>query len=133
MVGPDGALYIFMIGSDTIGEHGPVMIGRADPAVPRAGHGSEHIGELEGGATTREEKTRSEHRGELEWEWITPDFHDLNGSLIAKDNPTAVMYGNGSVLLATRGIALFMAQSWKGPYIMRRYSVIIYSKCTFMM
>jgi hypothetical protein len=103
MVGPDGALYIFMIGSDTIGKHGPVMVGRADAAAAAA-------------STTL--------HSELNWEWVTPDLHDLSGSLIAKDNPTAVMYGNGSVLLATRGIALFMADSWKGPYRMLSESVL---------
>jgi hypothetical protein len=59
-----------------------------------------------------------------------------------KDNPTAVMFANGSILLGTRGafpasaaaaaapggknggVALFRAASWRGPYAMSSPSVL---------
>ena len=55
---------------------------------------------------------------------MTPRLLDTNGTEIVKDNPSAIVYANGTVLMVTRGTALFTAQSWRGPYQMLRSSII---------
>lgn len=98
-VGPDGAIYIFMIGSSTPGDHGPTMVGRAEGV-------------------------------DAEWEFVTPELTDSSGAAVARDNPSAVMFPNGTVLLATRGakgtagVSLFVATGWRGPYRMVRYDAL---------
>lgn len=93
-IGPDGAVYIFMIGRDvgsTEEPHGPLMVGRAENA-------------------------------NAEWEWVLPEMFYNNGTAVAPDekvdNPTAIMYSNGSVLLMVRGSALYNGKSWRGPFTM---------------
>ena len=59
-----------------------------------------------------------------EFEWVTPRLLDTNGTAILKDNPSAIVYANGTVLMVTRGTSLFTATSWRGPYQMLRSSLI---------
>ena len=104
-MGPDGAVYIFMITSPPPPTPDPerkptkapkkltVLVGRA----PRLG---------------------------APFEFVEPRLLQQNGSAILKDNPTAIIYGNGSVLMVTRGTALFKAASWRGPYHMANPSIL---------
>lgn len=90
-IGPDGAVYIFMISGDAGSQepHGPLMVGRAVDANAM-------------------------------WEWILPEMFYMNGTRLTPDvkvdNPTAIMYSNGTVLLMVRGSALYTASSWQGPF-----------------
>merc|ERR1712232_691836 len=88
VIGPDGAVYVFMIGSNTPGDHGPVMVGRAEDE-------------------------------NAEFDWLTPTLLNSSGQAVDLDNPTAIMYKNGTVMLVTRGLSLFIADSWRGPYHMK--------------
>ena len=59
------------------------------------------------------------------FEWVQPLLLDLNGSAIDKDNPSAVFNErDGSVTLVTRGISLFRASDWRGPYFMQVEDVL---------
>jgi len=90
--GPDGAVYIFMIHREptpTEEPHGPLCVGRADDA-------------------------------NAEFEWVLPEMYYENGTAVDKkeavDNPTAIIYNNGTVLLMVRGSAMYTAPSWRGPF-----------------
>lgn len=100
-VGGDGAIYIFMITSQP---------GAASDAVGPSGPLSVMVG-------------RAPRLGD-QFEWVTPRLLDTNGTEILKDNPSAIVYANGTVIMVTRGTALFTAQSWRGPYQMLRSSII---------
>ena len=52
------------------------------------------------------------------WEWVQPLLLGLDGVALDVDNPSAVFHANGSVTLVTRGISLFRAASWRGPFFM---------------
>ncbi len=103
VLGPDGAVYIFMITSNphpgissknaSVHPNLTVAVGRAD-------------------------------RFGAAFEWVTPMLLQKNNTPILKDNPTAIVFGNGSVLMATRGTALFKADTWRGPYRMLSASII---------
>ena len=51
------------------------------------------------------------------FEWATPRLLSSNGTLLLRDNPSAIVYDNGTVLMVTRGTSLFRAESWRGPYV----------------
>jgi len=101
-LGPDGDLYIFMIGLPPGQEPSKTI-----PLRTIVGHAA---------------------NASSAWEWVTPDLLDMSGAKVAQDNPTAIMYANGSVLLATRGItkvaSLFFADNWRGPYKMVKDAVL---------
>lgn len=58
------------------------------------------------------------------FEWVVPQLLLPNGMKIYKDNPSAIVYGNGSVVMVTRGLSLFKAASWRGPYHMENPSIM---------
>ena len=59
------------------------------------------------------------------FEWVQPLLLDANGSAVDKDNPSAVFdERDGSVTLVTRGISLFRASHWRGPYHMQAEDVL---------
>jgi len=91
-VGSDGAVYIYMIHRTPYPDaepHGPLMVGRADTV-------------------------------DGPWEWVLPEMLGLDGAKVAPDfpvdNPSAILYANGSALLMTRNSAMWTAESWRGPY-----------------
>lgn len=66
---------------------------------------------------------RAPHLGG-DFEFVEPTLVDTTGADILKDNPTAIIYGNGTVLMITRGTSLFKADSWRGPYHMANPSIM---------
>jgi hypothetical protein len=102
-VGGDGAIYIFMITSDPHPGAAPDAAGPSGPLSVIVGRAPK-VG--------------------AEFQWVTPRLLDTNGTEILKDNPSAIVYANGTVLMVTRGTALFTAQSWRGPYQMLRSAII---------
>lgn len=91
-IGTDGAVYIVMINGVAGAKepHGPLMLGRAESPNST-------------------------------WEWIVPKMFYENGTRMVYpdekvDNPTAILRGDGSVLMMVRGSVLYSAPSWRGPY-----------------
>lgn len=122
VLGPDGAIYIFMItsnphptypgvGSNDLQGHGM----RASRSKAENTMGSKPKLSVMVG--------RAPHLGAA-FEWVTPALLQPNGQTVLKDNPTAIVFGNGTVLMATRGTSLFRAASWRGPYHMLSVSII---------
>lgn len=94
-LGPDGAVYIFMITSPP---PGPPPPGAGEAAGPKA-----PLTVLIGRAP----------RLGAEFVFVEPLLLLSNGTSIMKDNPTAIIYGNGTVIMITRGTSLFKAPSWR--------------------
>ena len=110
-MGPDGAVYIFMITSPPPPPPGPPPA--PDPeSKPRKA--PKNLTVLVGRAP----------RLGASFEFVEPLLLQQNGSAVLKDNPTAIIFGNGTVLMVTRGTSLFKAASWRGPYRMENPSIL---------
>jgi hypothetical protein len=110
VVGGDGAIYIFFItGHPKPGDLSSSAAG-AGAGAPPGGPLSVMIG-------------RAPKLGAA-FEFATPILLTTNGTQILKDNPSAIVFRNGTVLMVTRGTSLFSATSWQGPYRMLSYSLI---------
>ena len=125
VLGPDGAIYIFMITSNPhptypgVGSHGPE---EHDMRTPSQAENST-VSKPKPKPKLSVMVGRASHLGAA-FEWVTPLLLQADGQAVLKDNPTAIVFGNGTVLMATRGTALFRADSWRGPYHMLSASII---------